>query len=122
MALALAVSLAPSSPAESVAGQEGGAGAEDTAKDASGDAARSVEETLDRLDELLARLDAQIVRAWLRAEEMLDLADAAGDPDEQMRLEELYGRMAALATSFEEQRSRLRTLRDELAAADRVPP
>ena len=88
-----------------------------------GDAPASMEETLARIDALLARLDARTKDAWARAQEVLDLADAATDPEEQMRLEELYGKMADVAGSFEEQYSRLSTLRNELAAArNRMPP
>ncbi len=72
---------------------------------------------------MLAQMDARRKDAWARAEEMLDLADAAKEPEEQMRLEELYGKMAAVAGSFEEQYSRLSALRNELAVArERMPP
>ena len=52
----------------------------------------------------------------------LNLADSASDPRQQSRLEEMYGRMAAAAEGIEEQRSRLRALRNELAAAKPVSP
>lgn len=88
-----------------------------------GDAPVAVEDTLTRVDMMLARMDARRRDAWARADEMLDLADAAKDPEEQMRLEELYGKLAAVAGNFDEQYSRLSALRDELAAArDRMPP
>ena len=86
-------------------------------------AAAAVEETLGKVDGLIAQLDARIAGTWARAEEVLALADAAADPDEQMRLEVLYGRMAALAQGLEAQRAKLRTMRDELAAsAGRTAP
>ena len=123
LALALAAGHAPSSWAEPAASQQEAAGANDDAKAAEDGTPSSVGETLGRIDDFLARLDTRIEGVRSRAEEMLDLADAATDPGEQMRLEELYGRMVALATSLEEQRLRLRTLRDELAAAsERMPP
>ena len=82
-----------------------------------------MEETLGKIDALLVQLDARTKDAWARAEKMLDLADAATDPDEQMRLEALYGKMAVVANGFEEQRARLRALRSELAVGrDRMPP
>ena len=128
-ALTLTACLTPSWSAEPAAGQQGGEGAGGVEAPVAAEAASAssgtsppVEKTLAKLDELLAQLDARIEQAWSRAEDMLDLADAATDPDEQMRLEEMYGRMAALATGFEEQRLRLRTLRDEVAAASEPAP
>lgn len=96
---------------------------DDTARTAPGGAAAAVEETLGKVDGLIAQLDVRIAGTWARAEEVLALADAAADPDEQMRLEVLYGRMAALAQGLEAQRAKLRTMRDELAAsAGRTAP
>ena len=119
--LALVAGLAawPAGPA--AAQQEAPADAPDPA--VPGAAAVAVAETVKQIDALLAQLDARIASAWAQAEEVLVLADAATDPDEQMRLEALYGRMAALAESFEEQRLQLRALRDELAASgEQVAP
>lgn len=119
LAFAFFASLAISTaqPASTQQGAEASA----TTRVESGAAQVAVEESLDKLDDLLAQLDERARDAWERAEEVLHLADAATDPDEQMRLEELYGKMAALASGFEEQRSRLRALRDELAdTADRM--
>lgn len=83
----------------------------------------AVEETLSRIDDLLAQFDLRIEGIRARAEEMLDHADAAADPAEQMRFEELYGRMMATAQGLEEQRSKLREMRDELAGTvDRTTP
>ena len=48
---------------------------------------------------------------------MLDHADAATDSDEQMRFEEMYGKLVTAAEQLEEERDRLRSMRDELAAA-----
>ena len=88
-----------------------------------GSAAETVEETLRRIDNLLAQFDPRIEGIRARAEEMLEHADAAKNPDEQMRLEELYGRMMATAQGLEEQRSKLRQMRDELATSgDRTAP
>ena len=78
-------------------------------------AASTVEETLRRLDGLLAQFDARIKGIRGRAEGLLEQADAAKNPDEQMRFEELYGRMMNTARDMEAQRSRLRLMRDELA-------
>ena len=114
LAFAFFASLA-SSPAQPASTQQGAKASAAPTRVESGGAQVAVEETLGKLDELLAQLDERARDAWERAEELLQLADAATDPDEQMRLEELYGKMAALASSFEEQRSRLRALRDELA-------
>ena len=96
---------------------------DDAARAAPGGVAAAIEETLGKVDGLIAQLDARIAGTWARAEEVLALADAAADVDEQMRLEVLYGRMAALAQGLEAQRAKLRTLRDELAAnAGRTAP
>ena len=84
---------------------------------APGSLAGTVQETLTRIDDLLSEFDTRIAGIQARAQELLDQADAAQDPDEQMRLEELYGRMTATAQGLEEQRSTLRQLRDELAAS-----
>ena len=119
--LALVVGLAVSSVGPAAAQQEAPPDAPDPA--APGAAAVAVEETVKQIDALLAQLDTRIASAWAQAEEVLVLADAATDPDEQMRLEVLYGRMAALAQSFEEQRLQLQALRDELAASgEQVAP
>lgn len=79
-----------------------------------GSAAETVQETLARIDGLLSEFDTRIQGVRLRAEELLDQADGARDPDEQMRLEELYGRMMTTAQGLEEQRSKLREMREEL--------
>ena len=84
---------------------------------APGGTAATLEETLKGIDDLLDRFDTRIEGVRARAEALLDQADAAGDPDEQMRLEELYGRMMATAQGWEEQRSKLRQMRDELATS-----
>ena len=88
-----------------------------------GNPVAAVEETLSRIDDLLAQFDARIAGIRGQAEEMLDRADAAADPAEQMRFEELYGRMMATAQGLEDQRSRLRQMRDDLAGAvERTTP
>ena len=79
--------------------------------------ATTLEEALNTIDELLARLDASIEVTWARAEDMLQRADAATNSDEQLQLEELYGKMAAVAGELEARLSDLRALRRELAAA-----
>ena len=121
VALALAASLAAWKTEPVGAQQEDGSRV--TTRAEPDGAPVAVEETLGKIDVLLVQLDARTKDAWARAEEMLDLADAATDPDEQMRLEALYGKMAAVANGFEEQRARLRALRSELAVVrDRMPP
>ena len=82
-----------------------------------GSTAAAVEETLKRIDDLLDQFETRIEGIRTRAEALLDQADAAEDPDEQMRLEELYGRMMATVQGLEEQRSKLRQMRDELATS-----
>ena len=95
----------------------------DAAEPSTGNPAATVEETLSRIDDLLAQFDARIAGIRGQAEEMLDRADAAADPAEQLRFEELYGRMMATAQGLEEQRSRLRQMRDDLAGAvERTTP
>lgn len=113
--LVLAASLAAS--AVGSASGQGGTGSNAAAAVEPEGPSATIEETLGGIGRLITRLDASASDARARAEDILDLADAATDPDEQLRLEELYGRTAALAQSFEEQASRLRTLRDELAIA-----
>ena len=115
MILVMAASLATSAAEPASAQQKGGSSTPAQVEPKSPPTA--VEETLGRIDGLLAQLEARGKDTLARAEEILDLADAATDPGEQLRLEELYGRMAALARGFEEQTSRLRALRDELAVA-----
>ena len=96
---------------------------EATFQPAPGSPAGTVQETLMRIDDLLSEFDIRIAGIQARAEELLDQADTAQDPDEQMRLEELYGRMLATAQGLEDQRSKLRQMRDELAASiDAVAP
>ena len=116
MALALAAAFVPLSW-QPVAGQD-----DARTRAAAVGAATDVETTVVQLDALLAQLDARIADIRARAEDVLDLADAASDPRQQSRLEDMYGRMAAAAEGIEEQRSRLRALRNELAAAKPVSP
>ena len=73
-------------------------------------------EILSRIDAVLAGLDARIDEIRAQANEMLDHADAAADGDEQMRFEDLYGKLEAAADTLEAERGRLRSMRDELAA------
>ena len=100
----------------SARGQGDAAGGEENLAPAD-TAAANVDEVLGRIDELLERLDARIEEAWARADEILNLADSSSDPDEQMRLEELYGRTADLALSYEDQRAQLGALRTEIGEA-----
>ena len=72
---------------------------------------------LPRLDALLDNLKARIEDLRGQAEQMLDHADAATGSDEQMRFEEMYGKLVAAAEKLEEERDRLRSMRDELAVA-----
>ena len=97
-----------------------GTGAQDTARPAAGDSRQpdAIETSgiLPRIDAVLAALDARIEDIRMQAEEMLDHADGAIDSDEQMRFEEMYGKLAAAAEKLEEERDRVRSMRDELAA------
>ena len=86
-----------------------------------GDAAASVAANLEKVDHLLSEIEARIGSVRRQAQELLDRADAAQDPDEQLRLEELHGKFTAVAERLEDQRSRLQEMRDELAAAG-MPP
>ena len=90
---------------------------ETTVQPAPGNRAGTIQETLTRIDNLLSEFDIRIAGIQARAEELLDQADTAQDPDEQMRLEELYGRLTATAQGLQDQRSKLRQMRDELAAS-----
>lgn len=76
---------------------------------------------LPRIDALLTGLEARIMDIRAQAEQILDYADATSDSDDQMRLEEMYGNLAAAAEKLEEQRDNLRSMRDELAAAGQRP-
>ena len=95
-------------------------GGQVTAKPAAGDSpqpdAIGTSGILPRIDAVLAALDSRIEDIRMQADEMLDHADAAIDSDEQMRFEEMYGKLAAAAEKLEEERDRLRSMRDELAA------
>ena len=88
---------------------EGGDGPRATVVEASG--------ILPRFDALLDGLQARIEDIRAQAERMLDHADAATDSEGQMRFEEMYGRLVAAAEKLEEERDRLRSMREELAAA-----
>ena len=72
---------------------------------------------LPRIDTLLDGLETRIEDIRAQAEQMLDHADAATDSEDQMRFEEMYGKLVAAAEELEEERGRLRSMRDELAAA-----
>lgn len=111
--LVACLAAAQQAEAESAAGTDA-----ETVREAADDGtAIAVADTLARLDTLIAGFEQRIQEAWSQANMVLERADAAADPEEQMRLEELYGKMAAVAEGVEEQRSRLQALRDELAAA-----
>ena len=69
-----------------------------------------------RIDAVIAVLDGRIEDLRAQAEQMLDHADTATDSDEQVRFEEMYGKLEAAAVELEDERYRLRTLRDELSA------
>ena len=70
---------------------------------------------LPRIDAVLEILDARIQDIRAQAERMLEHADTAVDSDQQMRFEEMYGRLAAAAEELEAERGQLRSMRDELA-------
>ena len=82
-----------------------------------GDRANAAVGILPRIDALLDGLEARIEDIRAQAEQMLDHADAATDSEDQMRFEEMYGKLVAAAEELEEERGRLRSMRDELAAA-----
>lgn len=84
--------------------------------------AAALAETLAQIDALISELDRRIEGAWRQAESMLSRADATNDPDEQMHLEELYGRIAVLAQDLEEQRADLSQMREVLAEAAKSAP
>lgn len=86
-----------------------------------GGAAASIAASLEKVDLLLSEIEARIGSARRQAQNLLDRADAAQDPDEQSRLEELHGRFTAVAERLEDQRSRLQETRDELTAAGMRP-
>ena len=78
---------------------------------------------LPRIDTVLAGLEARIEDIRAQAEKMLDHADAAANDADQMRFEEMYGRLVAAAEELEAERDQLRSMRAELAAAgDRQRP
>ena len=95
--------------------------ADDQSNSAGGDdpRANAIEASgiLGKVDALLDGLEARIEDMRAQAERMLDHADAATDSDGQMRFEEMYGKLVAAAEGLEEERDRLRSMRDELAAA-----
>ena len=71
-----------------------------------------------RIDAVIAVLDKRIEDLRAQAEQMLGHADTAIDSDEQMRFEEMYGKLEAAAARLEDERNRLQSMRDELALAD----
>lgn len=72
---------------------------------------------LDRIDRLIAEVEARIEGVWTEAEKVLSRADATDDADRRKRLEELYGKIAALAEGLEDQLAQLLSSRDTLRAA-----
>lgn len=72
---------------------------------------------LARFDVLLDSLSARIEDIRGQAEQMLSHADAASDSEGQMRFEEMYGKLVMAAEQLKEERDRLQSMRDELAAA-----
>ena len=99
-----AAAVEAADPAESAAGDERSA----NVIEASG--------MLPRFDALLDNLAARIEDIRAQADQMLKHADAATDSEGQMRFEEMYGKLVTAAETLEEERDRLRTMRDELAA------
>lgn len=98
-------------------------GPEAAVESAPGSTAGTVQETLARIDDLISEFDTRIEGIRARAEALLSQADSVKDPDQQMRLEELYGRLMATAQGLEEQRLKLRAMRDQLATSvDAVTP
>lgn len=96
---------------------EGAAGPETVAGNDGGVNAVEASGILPRLDALLDSLEARIEDIRGQAEQMLDHADAATDDEGRIRFEEMYGKLAAAAEKLEEEHDRLRSMRDEIAAA-----
>ena len=95
--------------AEELSGKPAGEGRPANAVEMSG--------ILARIDTVLAGLEARIEDIRAQAEKMLDHADAAANDADQMRFEEMYGRLVAAAEELEGERDRLRSMRAEFAAA-----
>ncbi len=74
---------------------------------------------LARIDGLLTQLEGRIEDVWAEADKVLDRADATDDSDHRSRLEELYGKVVALAEKLEDQHAQLRASRAALVAAYR---
>ena len=77
----------------------------------------TIGKALDKIDSLIAEVEARIEGVWIEAGKVLDRADATDDADRRKRLEELYGKIAALAEGLEDQHAQLLSSRDALVAA-----
>ena len=119
LVLALAVDAAAAEPADSsncaealkaMEGPSSGVPAE-----AAGEAV-AIGEALGKIDSLIVEVEARIEGVWAEAEKVLDRADATDEPARRRRLEELYGKIAALAEGLEDQHAQLLASRDTLVA------
>ena len=77
----------------------------------------TIGKALDKIDSLIAEVEARIEGVWAEAEKVLGRADATDNTDRRKRLEELYGKIAALAEGLEDQHAQLLSSRDALVAA-----
>ena len=77
----------------------------------------TIGKALSKIDRLIAEVEVRIEGVWAEAEKVLGRADATDEPDRRKRLEELYGKIAALAEGLEDQHAQLLTSRDALVAA-----
>lgn len=78
---------------------------------------RALGRALAKVDGLLTLFEGRIEGVWAEADKVLDRADATDDPDHRKRLEELYGKMAALTEKLEDQHAQLQASRAALVAA-----
>lgn len=77
----------------------------------------AIGKALGKIDSLIAEVKARIEGVWAEAEKVLGRADTTDDADRRKRLEELYGKIAALAEGLEDQHAQLLSSRDALVAA-----
>lgn len=120
LVLALAIDAAAAGSADSSNCAEALKTMEETSPavpaEAAGETA-AIGKALDKIDSLIAEVEARIEGVWAEAEKVLGRADATDDADRRKRLEELYGKIAALAEGLEDQHAQLLSSRDALVAA-----
>ena len=120
LVLALAIDAAAAGSANSPNCAEALKTMEETSPGVSAEApgeTADIGKALDKIDSLIAEVEARIEGVWAEAEKVLGRADAADDADRRKRLEELYGKIAALAEGLEDQHAQLLSSRDALVAA-----